>query len=673
MYVTLVGVAHADVPAVHAGAQAVPPVQAGEPVLPQQMDARRNIRGCAADETCSRPGDAMRELDIELFPAPGASPWLDERTVTSSRVEAGSTRAVKKPSELRPEHPWLDQLELPDLPVAWSHRLVDYLVFYKTDPRGRSIISSWLVAQGRYKDLISSYLRKARLPQDLIYVAMIESSYDPNTLSSAGALGLWQFMPEGGRIYGLRQDRWVDERKDPYRATIAQMDYFHDLHQRFGDWPIALAAFNVGYGAMLRSVARYNTNDYYKLCEYENGLPWETCLYTPKILATAIVGHNRALFGMDKLEVKQAETWDEVSVPVSLTFSVIARAAGVAEAEIKRLNPHLRRGRTPPGEPGYVVRVPIGRKAETQRKLIELESDWDGYDSYIVAHGERFEDVATTYGISTSALRRLNGVEHESEISGGTVLVVPRISAEQRTKNQAKAKAKLLGSGIDHKDGEPLIVPVPDKDFIVDGKQRVFYRVVTGDTVKSIAKALGATRGEIATWNGLEPEANLHPKMVLVAWVSPTFDADKQRVALLDETQLVIVTRGSPEHLDLAEQRTGRARIEYVADKKEKLEDVAKRYGMGSHDLARINRISYNKVLEKGDKIIVYQVTDPKRSERAEEQWKKVPRPKKGKAEPKKKAEAKAEAPRKGPHQGDPRREEIQPTSSPVTKPTQVD
>src|SRR6201995_5456173 len=112
----------------------------------------------------------------------------------------------------------------------------------------------------------------------------------------AGALGVWQFMPEGGRIYGLREDRWVDERRDPLRSTIAQMDYFADLRQRFGDWHIALAAFNMGYGAMLRSIARYNTNDFYRLCEYENAIPWETCLYTPKIIAAAIVGHNRAFY-----------------------------------------------------------------------------------------------------------------------------------------------------------------------------------------------------------------------------------------------------------------------------------------------------------------------------------------------------------------------------------------
>ena len=620
-------------PMVHPGPQPAPPVHAGEPVLPQELDGRRAVRGCAVDEQCTQTsgGDALREIEVELFPRPGQSPWLDERTPPPSRLEGAGTRIVKRPSELRPDAPWLDSLELPDLPVKWTQRLVDYLVFYKQDPRGRAIISSWLVAQGRYRDMISAHLRKAHLPQDLIYVAMIESGYDPGDWSSAGALGVWQFMPEGGRIYGLRQDRWVDERRDPYRSTIAQMDYFHDLYQRFGDWDIALAAFNMGYGAMLRSIARYNTNDFYKLCDYENGIPWETCLYSPKVLATAIVGHNRAAFGFDKLAPVPTETWEEVAVPVSMPLALIARAAGVNEADVKRLNPQLRRGRTPPGEAGYVVRVPAGTKIEAQRRIVELQTDWDGYDAYVVAFGERFEDVATTFGTSVATLKKLNDVKDVSEITGGTVLVVPRISPEQRAKNQAKAKAKLLGSGVDQKDGEALIVPLPDKDFLIEGMQRVFYRVVIGDTVPRIAKALGVTQEQLVLWNGLDADANLHPRMVLVAFVPPTFDAEKRRVSLLDETQLVVVTRGSQEHLDLAEARTGRVRTEYIAAGKEKLAEVAKKFGMGSHDLARINRISYDTVLAKGDKVIVYQVADPSRSKRADEQWRKTPKRRRGK------------------------------------------
>jgi membrane-bound lytic murein transglycosylase D len=616
---------------IHAGTQPAPPVRAGEPALRQELDGRRSIRGCSVDERCARPGDLLREFELEAFPAPGSSPWLDERTPPPSRLEPTARAIVKRPSELRPDAPWLDQLELPDLPVKWSQTLVDYLVFYKSDPRGRSIMESWLVAQGRYKDLILAHLRKAHLPEDLIYVAMIESGYDPGDSSSAGALGVWQFMPEGGRIYGLREDRWVDERRDPLRSTIAQMDYFADLYQRFADWHIALAAFNMGYGAMLRSIARYNTNDYYRLCEYENAIPWETCLYTPKILAAAIVGHNRALYGYDKLKPAAPEAWEEVALPSSTSLAALARLAGSSEAELKRLNPQLRHGRTPPGEAGYVVRVPSGAKAETQRRLVELESDWKAYDAYVIAHGERFEDVATTFGISVAQLRKLNDVGRDAEIEGGTVLVVPRITEDQRAKNRAKARANLHASGVDQKDGELLIVPVPDKTATVEGKRRVFYRVVGGDTLGGVAKALAVKPAELAQWNGLESDGNLHPKMVLLAWVAPGFDPVKHAVNLLDEAQLGVVTRGSPEHMDLAEARTGRVRTEYVAQGKEKLAEVAKKFGMGSHDLARINRISYDTTLTKGQTIIVYQVSDPSRSKRADEQWRKTPRGRRGK------------------------------------------
>jgi membrane-bound lytic murein transglycosylase D len=409
------------------------------------------------------------------------------------------------------------------------------------------------------------------------------------------------------------------------------MDYFADLHQRFADWHIALAAFNMGYGAMLRSIARYNTNDFYRLCEYENAIPWETCLYTPKVLAAAIVGHNRALYGFDKLVSAPAETWEDVAVPTSVSLAALARVAGVAEADLKRLNPQLRHGRTPPGESGYVVRIPSGTRAETQRRLVELESDWKNHDAYVIAHGERFEDVATTFGVSVAQLRKLNDVTRDGEIEGGTVLVVPRISDDQRAKNRARARANLHASGVDQKDGEPLIVPVPDKTAQVPGKRRVFYRVVAGDTLKAVARALAVTSADLARWNAIEPDASLQPRMVLLAWVAPDFDADRHAVNLLDDSQLVVVTRGSPEHMDLAEARTGRVRTEYTAQAKEKLADVAKKFGMGSHDLARINRISYDTVLARGQTIIVYQVADPNRSKRADEQWKKTPRARRGK------------------------------------------
>jgi membrane-bound lytic murein transglycosylase D len=659
-----------------AGPQPAPAVRPSEPELTQQLDHRRNIRGCTVDADCTSPDEVLRQFEMERIPPPGRDPWISERTPPASKLEGGKPRVVRKPSELRPDAPWLDSLALPDLPIRWSQRLADFLVFYRDDPRGRAIMQGWLVSQGRYRDMILAQLRKAKLPEDLLYVAMIESSYDPDTLSRAGALGLWQFMPEAGRIYGLRRDRWVDERRDPYRSTIAQMDYFRDLYQRFGDWHIALAAFNVGYGAVLRSIARYNTNDYYQLCEYENGLPWENCWYTPKVLATAIVGKNRAAFRMENVKAAPAEVWDDVAVPTSIPLSIVARAAGVDEAAIKKLNPHLRQGRTPPGETGYVVRVPAGTKTDAQRRLAELQSDWDGYDAYVVAHGERFEDVATTFGVNVYALRKLNNVTAESEITGGTVLVVPRIAAELREKNKAKARAKLQSSGPDQKDGEPMIVAVPDKDASMPGKKRVFYRVVAGDTLRGMAKAFGVPAAELGTWNSLEPDGKLHPKMILTAWVPHDFDPDKRRITLLDEAQLVVVTRGSPEHLDLSESRVGRVRTEYIAQGKEKLGDIAKKFGMGAYDLGRINRLMHNTVLAKGQKIIVYQVADPSRSQRATEQWSKTPRGRRGKVTGPRAvdtASVKKPAPDDDDDDsGDGAQTQVTPAPGPVTKPTQV-
>src|SRR5262249_17788518 len=154
----------------------------------------------------------------------------------------------------------------------------------------------------------------------------------------------------------------------------------------------------------------------------------------------------RKVFGYDNVVDAPAETWDEVAVPASMTLAAIAKVAGVNEADIKRLNPQLRRGRTPPGESGYLVRVPVGTK-EFAKKLAELQSDWDGFDAYVVAHGERLEDVATTFGITLGQLRKLNAIDRDADVDGGTVLVVPRIAADVREKNKAKAHQKLLGSG----------------------------------------------------------------------------------------------------------------------------------------------------------------------------------------------------------------------------------
>ena len=588
---------------------------------------RRAVRGCQVDgDDCADdllPG--LFEFEREAFPRSGdGSPWADDEDAAAGAaggVSARGRRRAVKPTELRPDLPWLANLNMPDLPVHWDHRIIRFLEFYRDDPRGQRLMRAWLTRQGRYRDLIVSRLRAARLPEDLLYVSMIESSYDAREKSRVGAAGLWQFMPAGGKIYGLNQTAWIDERNDPVRATEAVVAFFQDLYQRFGDWDLALAAFNAGYGAVLRGIAKYNTNDFWLLLDYENALPWESSIYVPKALAAAIVGANREAFGFGDVVPAAALSYDQVTVPTSVTLAVVARAAGVDRDAVEELNPQLRRGRTPPGVSDYTVRIPRGRKERFATTFPQLRAEWDQYDAYVVRHGERFEDIAAVHGLKPSALRDLNGLDSDREAQGGMLVVVPRVGDAAKRANRVQADDELYAAG--EPEGEPgdkMLVAVADPSFRVEGRERVFYRVVAGDSLTRIARAFAVDRVDLAAWNRLDPAARLHPRMVLQIWVQRDFDARGAGVAVLDQNRLDVVAAGSTDHIELAETRLGRQRVLYEARRRETYEDVGRRFGLSARDLARINKKPFDTVLEPGETCIVYKVVDHRASDRAAKQ-----------------------------------------------------
>ncbi len=593
------------------------------------VDQRRNsIRGCpfSREADCRRHYETqLREFEVATFrPSRGAKPWVEKRNYAHDPVNILSPRSRSpKPTSLRPDLPWLKKLRLPDLPVHWDKRTIRYLEFYKTNPRGRNIMHAWLRDQGKYKDMILAHLRAAGLPDALLYIAMIESSYDPRETSRSGAGGLWQFMPASARIYGLTIDHWLDERSDPEKSTAAAMLYFSDLYHRFRNWDLALAAYNAGYGGVLRSIAKYNTNDFWLLLEHESALPWESSIYVPKAIASAIVGNNRKTFGFDTIRSAAPIHWDTVQVPRSLSLQTVARAVGSSTTAIAKLNPQLRRSRTPPGIKNYRLYIPRGLSKKFYSKIASLPADSDRYGEYTVPHGQRFEDIAAIHGISRYALARLNQVAHESQVSGGMVLIVPRVSKSDKLRNRKKADQSLYTAGIPKgKASEKLLVPVANKKLRLKGKRRVFYRVVTGDSLYGVARALGVSVRALAKWNDLHPQSHIHARMVLQAFV--TTKRDLSDVALLDSRRILVVTRGSNEHLNLAETRKGRKRLQYRARRDESLSSIGRKYGLSSRDLARINRIPHKTILKKGESVIVYKVVDTSRSTRALEQAKKL-------------------------------------------------
>ena len=613
------------------GPQAQPP-QPPAPIPPASVPndgLRWAIRGCPVEMRCSHRvlADALLEFEREAFPKPsGDSPWVDSdlganAIARARQSSAPGARSMNKPSDLRKDLVWMDKLRMPDLPVRWDRRVIAFLEFYKNDPRGRRIMTSWLRRQNRYRKMILAHLAKAKLPADLLYVAMIESSYDPTEYSRVGASGLWQLMPSGAKIFGLHRDRWLDERNDPVKSTEAAMLYFADLYERFGNWDLAIAAYNAGYGAVLNGMSKYNTNDFWQLLEYENALPWESGVYVPKALATAIVGNNRAAFGFENVTSDAEIRWANVSVPTSVSLAVIARAAGTEKKVIERLNPQLRSGRTPPGRKNYVVRVPRGSEKLFASRFGQLRGDWAKHTTYVVRHGQRFEDIATEFGISRAALRELNGLKTEAEVRGGSTLVVPRRTTAERATNAKPARDDLYASGVPKgKPGNKLLVALPNPAFVLKGKKRRFYRVVAGDSLWRIADAFGVTVVELSAWNGLNASAKLHPRMVLVTWVDKKFSPASKKIAILDEARLELVKAGSTKHIVSAEKRMGRKRLMLTAKAGDTLEKLGKRYGLTARDLARINRIAFNAKLAVGQKIIVYKVVDASLSPRAAKQ-----------------------------------------------------
>lgn len=582
----------------------------GEPRTPDE-GARRVIAGTASAPHASVEESAelraLREIDMALFstaPSHGL-PWPAEESPRLERdapvlLASGLPPQAPLPPLLAPaptnDLSWLRKLQLPDIPVRWDVRVIRYLEFYKTNPRGRSMVAGWVKKSGRYGAFVRRTLREQGVPEDVLWLALVESGFDPTIHSPVGAAGLWQFMPEGGRIYGLTIDRWVDERLDPERSTIAAARYLSDLRKRFGNWELAFAAYNMGYGGLLAAIRKYGTNDFWELGRLEAGLPLETALYVPKILAMAIVAKNCAVFGCDGVELDQAVTYDKITVGSGVSLKVVANAAGSDPDAVATLNPQFPIGRTPPhafsgaeGSGSYVVRVPAGTGALAAKSVPTLSQREDKLDRHVVRWGESVEDIAASWRTTRSSILSLNGFRTGEQVRPGTVLLVPAHAA-----GAGKPEVSLV---------KPVVV-VPAEKFTYPDRRRIFYRVVAGDAPRDVAAALSVSQGDLCRWNALDTSASLHDGMVLQAFV-PKPAIFSHALVTEDENARVLAV-GSPEFFEHFETLKGRKRMEIAVNEGDTWRSLSKRYGLSLGMLERINHRSRSTALTTGEKVVVY-------------------------------------------------------------------
>src|SRR5487761_699643 len=309
-----------------------------------------------------------------------------------------------------------------DIPLTVNASVLQYLSFFET-PRGREIVELGLQRAGRYRAMIESTLKKEGVPQDLIYLAQAESAFKPKVISSAGARGIWQFMPYTGEEYGLDRNFWVDERDDPEAATRAAAEHLRDLYQMFGDWYLVMAAYNSGPLNVARAVERTGYADFWKLQKL-NALPAQTKNYVPIILALAMVAKDPLLYGIH-VDPDPPLTFDTINLDHSISLRLVADATNASLDDVQALNPELVRGITP-NEPGFALHVPPGTGAELKKEIASIPPD--KRTTWRIAKfesGENLGEIARQYHVSLASLENVNVIDAHDPPAARTVLVIP--------------------------------------------------------------------------------------------------------------------------------------------------------------------------------------------------------------------------------------------------------
>ncbi len=539
--------------------------------------------------TARPPGAALGEESPLLASLRAAEQEADE--IASSALSAGTVAQAAARDGTSLGGDTLDpelasRLIMPDIPMRMTARLARELGLFRTDARARRLLSSWVRKSNRYRHRIQQTLLREGLPASLVWVAGAESAFDPRAESSVGAVGLWQFMPDAGRTYGLRVDAWVDERRDPDRSTLAAARYLRDLRARFGTWELAFAAYNVGYNALLRAIRKYNTNDFDALAALEAGLPVETMRYVPRILSFAIASTNPSAFDLGDLRPDPVVAWDDVELSTSVPLADLAREASITEADLRALNPALLRTRTPPCESGasFVLHVPQGRGDSVRTALARLRLD--SVRAYVVRQGESVDDVAARYDLRTSALLAMSGLSDASAVRPGVTLLTP----------EREPAAGTL-------DVRPVVAVEPDAEPGPTGTQRVFVRVTSAEDVPVMARALGVSPTALARWNHLDSRARLQPGMWVQAWVT----SDPSAAARVwREDELEVVHRGSEAFHDRAVAETGLVRVRVTVRDGDTLDTLARRFHVTPGRIARINHLERTAALSPGSVLVVY-------------------------------------------------------------------
>ncbi len=372
-----------------------------------------------------------------------------------------------------------------DLPLMMTDEVAAYINYFSG--RGRGILERGLIRSGRYQEMIQQTLKAEGVPQDLVYLAQAESGFHPLALSRAGARGMWQFMAGRGAGYGLERNKWVDDRQDPEKATKAAARHLHDLYNQFGDWYLAMAAYNSGPGTVQSAVKRTGYADFWELYK-RNVLPKETRNYVPIILAVTIMAKNPSQYGLSDLTRDKPLPYDSVKIDYPVDLRLVAQCVDSTPADLQDLNPSLLRWTTPE-ENGFELRLPAGSKDIYEKAIATIPQDmrvWWRYHKVIP--GDTVASIAQAYRSTPQAIARANDLEAGSDLPQDSKLVIPISAGRHASSEDAQAYSRRFTR----------------------------YTVHPRDTADTVADRFGVPVAMVRRWNGLKSNSLRGRRMVFV-------------------------------------------------------------------------------------------------------------------------------------------------------------
>ncbi|HEU5182467.1 MAG TPA: LysM peptidoglycan-binding domain-containing protein [Candidatus Polarisedimenticolia bacterium] len=528
--------------------------QAVETALNGPVDIDANVALKAAYEEMLVNIDGLEGDLYQDGVAQGEEPPKDElKDITDYLSPEEAEKEREKVQAASPEVQY-------DIPMVLNDKVLTFIEAFQTRMRGP--FEAGLVRSGRYLSMIRKIFAEEGVPLDLAYMAHQESAFKTSAYSRAKARGLWQFIAPTGRKYGLKRDQWVDERSDPEKSTRAAAAYLKDLYAMFGDWHLAMAAYNAGEGKVGRGLTRTGTKDFWSLASNKRALRTETKNYVPAILASMVIDKAPQEYGFHVEPVAEL-TYDWVKLDTATDLKVAAECAGISVDELRDLNPELRTMATPPYAEGYSLRVPFGSGQSFSEKYAAIPAtERLKWATHVVRRGETIGVIARKYGVSTSAVLTANSLK-SSRLHAGQSLMIP------------------LSGGMTQ---QPVERAQYDEEApTYDRGEKVVHRVRKGETLQKIAARYHTTIDSLRSWNGISG-SSIRAGQRITAYYRTVATAP-------------VDTNDAPA--------TVAAGGEYKVRRGDTLYSIAQRFGMTVDQLRSANNLGRKSVIKPGDRLKV--------------------------------------------------------------------